>query len=287
MNMLSTAPLRPAKRLWSARKIADAAVRALCEEAMLTPKPALVDRRGSGAHRDMDLPLLLRSALTMRLTFEKTARCASSLQLGAKLRQRLSEIGLDGERDMLAATGGVNAHRGAIWTLGLLCAARSALHESTDAAELCAHAGRIARLPITAAAIESHGAAMRSAFSAHGARGEAEDGFPHLYKIALPALRDARARGFDEPQAQLQALLSLMSSVEDTCLLYRGGAQALQVARQGAQRVLDVGVGSPAGKAALNQLERDLIALNASPGGSADLLAATLLLDRFVPTEAC
>ena len=288
MNMLSTAPLAAATRkAWSARRIADAAVRALCEEAMLTPKPALVDRRGNGAHRDMDLPLLLRSALTLRGTFEKIARCAAGLQLGPLLRKRLAAIGIDGERDMLAATGGVNTHRGAIWSLGLLCAARAALDESAPAESLCDYAGRIARLPSASGGNLSHGLAMLQQFGARGARGEAEDGFPHVHRVALPALHAARALGYDETQAQLEALLVLMTQVEDTCLLFRGGQNALQTARDGARRVLDAGVGTSEGGAALRLLDRRLVELGASPGGSADLLAATLLLDRFAPvTEA-
>ena len=282
MNMLRTAPLAPTKRDWTARHIADAAVRALCEEALLTPKPGLIDRRGSGAHSDMDLPMLLRSALTLRPMFEKIARCATTLQLGAKLRRRLAEIGLDGERDMLAATAGVNTHRGAIWSLGLLCAARSALGETTCADDLCDYAGRIARLPHDAPLGISHGIAMRQRFGTRGARGEAEDGFPHLRALGLPALRASRARGLDERHAQIETLLSLMTHVDDTCLLYRGGETALQAARDGAKCVLESGVGTPDGNAALQALDRRLVELGASPGGSADLLAATLLLDRFV-----
>ena len=131
MNMLSTPALKVSQRQWSARAIADAAVRALCDEALLTPKPALVDRRGCGAHRDMDLPMILRSALTLRATFENVARCAITASTKTNLRERLTEIGLRGEREMLAATGGVNTHRGAIWTLGLLCAARATSDDTT------------------------------------------------------------------------------------------------------------------------------------------------------------
>lgn len=284
MNMLSMPALKAvSQRQWSARKIADAAVRALCDEALLTPKPALVDRNGSGAHRDMDLPMLLRSALTLRATFEKIARSTAAMSPTTKLRERLTDIGIRGEREMLAATGGVNTHRGAIWTLGLLCASRAMLDETATANDLCACAARIARLPAVADTDISHGRSMHLQFGARGARGEAEDGFPQVYEVALPALRESRVLGHDETHAQLTALLHLIASVEDTCLLYRGGAEALSVARIGSESVLSLGVGTAAGKLALAELDRKLLGLNASPGGSADLLAATLLLDRFVP----
>ena len=283
MNMLSVPALNASQHRWTARAIADAAVRALCDEALLTPKPALVDRRGCGAHRDMDLPMLLRSALTLRGTFEKVARCAATVPPNTNLRARLTEIGLRGEQEMLVATAGVNTHRGAIWTLGLLCAARAMSDDATPLGELCAAAAHIARLPTRAGVAQSHGHAMFLRFGARGARGEAEDGFPHVYKVALPALRASRALGHDENRAQLNALLHLIASVDDTCLLYRGGTEALRAAQTGAQAVLSAGIATAAGKEALAELDRNLLALHASPGGSADLLAATLLLDRFVP----
>ena len=283
MNMLSTPALKASQRQWTARAIADAAVRALCDEALLTPKPALVDRRGCGAHRDMDLPMLLRSALTLRATFEKVARCSIAVSAKTNLRERLSEIGLFGERQMLAATGGVNTHRGAIWTLGLLCAARAMNDDAASIGELCADAAGIARLPAPASVAPSHGRSVFLRFGARGARGEAEDGFPHIYNVALPALRASRALGHGESHVRLNALLHLIASVDDTCLLHRGGAEALRVAQAGAQAVLAAGIATVAGKSALAELDRNLLALNASPGGSADLLAATLLLDRFAP----
>ncbi len=90
-----------------AHEIADAAVWALREEAQLTPKPGLVDRRGSGVHRDMDLPMLLRSATSLYSTFVRIADCAVRVPFGTGLRERLGVIGGAGEMHMFAATGGV------------------------------------------------------------------------------------------------------------------------------------------------------------------------------------
>ena len=49
----------------AARAASDLAVRALVVEAELAPKPGLVDPVTNGAHPDMDLPLLLRSAAAL------------------------------------------------------------------------------------------------------------------------------------------------------------------------------------------------------------------------------
>ena len=56
--------------------LADLAVAALQDEALLTPKPALVDARGPGAHADLTLDLMLRSAQSLHGTFDLLARAA-------------------------------------------------------------------------------------------------------------------------------------------------------------------------------------------------------------------
>ncbi len=108
-----------------AQALADAAVRALRDEARLSPKPALVDARGSGAHADLDLARMLRSAEALRLPFADMARAAAGARPSPDLRARLAAIGRVAEQRMMMATDGSNAHRGAIWALGLLVAAGS------------------------------------------------------------------------------------------------------------------------------------------------------------------
>src|SRR5215217_668959 len=103
--------------------VADLAVHALLEEAKLTPKPALVDRRGGGAHDDMDLGMLFSSAHALRPTFRDLAARAYGRAPSRQLREELAAIGRRGEGAMLAVTGGINTHRGAIWAMGLLAAA--------------------------------------------------------------------------------------------------------------------------------------------------------------------
>ncbi len=76
--------------------LADRAVRALIAEAMLTPKPALVDQRGPGAHRDLDLARLLRSAEALRGSFCSMALQASAAPPALELRERLGALGRAG-----------------------------------------------------------------------------------------------------------------------------------------------------------------------------------------------
>jgi triphosphoribosyl-dephospho-CoA synthase len=267
---------------------ADVAVRALIDEAEVTPKPALVDRRGSGVHGDLTLELLVRSANALRTTFEEIAAVSRNAAAGVQLRERLGAIGREGERRMLQATGGSNTHRGAIWSLGLLLAAR-VVADSCNAFEIAAVAAAIAALPDAAqTAIETNGSRARAAFHVGGAVAEAQRGFPHVVDVALPALRRARRKGVPEAVARVDALLAVMTTLDDTCLLHRGGMEALHVAQDGAARVLAAGgIAKPEGAAAFDVLERALMVRSASPGGAADMLAAALLLDSFENGEGC
>lgn len=264
-------------------QIASLAVDALMAEASLTPKPGLVDSRGSGAHTDLNIDLMHRSARALYPCFREMSRVAGGAAVGRQIREDLASIGRDGEAAMFAATKGVNTHKGAIWSLGLLTAGATMASRPGDAEEIAAIAGGIARfsdsrMPTAA----TNGSKVVERYGVPGARGEAQDGFPHVVKIGLPTLRRARLRGVDETFARLDALLSIMAALDDTCLLHRGGQTALDTAKTGAAEILRLGgTSTQAGIDALGQLDIDLLELNASPGGSGDLLAATLFLDSL------
>lgn len=267
-----------------AERLADLAVDALIDEADLSPKPALVDRRGNGAHTDLHLGLMHASALALWPAFKEMAQAATELRdIGLPLREAVGRIGREGERAMLVTTDGVNTHRGAIWALGLLVAAVALEPQSTAASSITLRAARLALLDDRCAPRPlSHGAQVALRYGARGAREEAQLGFPSVIQRALPQLRRSRAAGHGEQNARLDALLAIMTHLADTCVLYRAGEQGLQTMQFGAQAVLDAGgSASLAGRRRLHELDEQLIALNASPGGAADLLAACLFIDRI------
>jgi len=276
--------MRPARQtqLPLPDRLADLAVEALIDEAELSPKPGLVDRRNSGAHTDMTLALMHASALALWPCLRQMAAAAQCHgKVCLPLRADLGRIGREGEAAMLATTGGINTHRGAIWALGLLVAAQ-ALNPTAEPVTVAARAGRIALIDDPAAPRpQSHGAQVRQRYGASGAREQAQQGFPAVLEHGLPQLRRSRANGARESQARLDALLAIMATLSDTCVLWRAGPQGLQALQAGARAVLDAG-GSAAldGRRQLRQLDAHLLQLNASPGGAADLLAACLFLDK-------
>ena len=267
-----------------ADRLADMAVDALIDEADLSPKPALVDRRGNGAHSDLHLGLMHASALSLWPMFKEMAEAAIEVgEVGLPLREAVGQIGRDGEHAMLATTNGVNTHRGAIWALGLLVAAAALENITTNASAVTLCAARLALLDDRYAPRPlSHGAQVAQRYGARGAREEAQLGFPAVLQRALPQLKRSRALGHGEQNARLDALLAIMTRLADTCVLYRAGETGLQTMQLGAQAVLDAGgSASLGGRRRLHELDQQLIALNASPGGAADLLAACLFIDRI------
>ena len=182
----------------------------------------------------------------------------------------------------------MNTHRGAIWALGLLVSASAMLSVNASAQRIADTAALLARLPDSAAPkVFSKGLKATHRYRVPGAREEAQQGFPHVMKLALPQLLRSRAQGADENAARIDAL-AVMTSLSDTCVLSRAGMAGLNAMQAGARAVLSAGGSATVqGSKALAELDTQLLTLNASPGGAADLLAATLFLDRVSQPASC
>lgn len=268
-----------------AERIGRLAATALTAELDVWPKPGLVSPLDNGSHDDMDYATFERSIAALRPFFADLAAAGAAGAAGAGMDE-MRRIGQLAEEAMLAATGGANTHRGAIFALGLLSAAAGAAistQQPMSAAVLTTTVaerwGRdIQRGPIP---LNSHGSGALRRHGAGGARLEAASGFPHARAFGLPALRAGRAIA-GEDAARVHAFFALLAAMEDTNLLHRGGSEGLEYARREAQDFLDAG-----GVARADWLDhalavhRRFVARRLSPGGSADLLAVTLFLDAI------
>ena len=259
---------------------------ALCREADTTPKPGLVDRRNQGSHPDMTLALLKKSARSLEGYFTACAALGAEAEETEALFPALQALGQDAERAMLRVTGGVNTHKGAVFSLGLLCAAagRCFFHTDTMTPEaICAEAGAICAPAMAAyfAALcpenaRSFGDRLYLSHGIQGIRGEAAAGFPALVNVALPEMKKRLAAGHSENDAGICALLALLETLTDTTLLKRGGTAGAAFARENARKLL----ARPFDPKAAEALDDAFIARNLTCGGCADLLAcAYFLLD--------
>lgn len=271
----------PKPQPFGARAIADSAVRCLLLELETWPKPGLVSHIDNGSHKDMNAGTFRASAKAIEpyliaLSDAGAAGCGMG---------RLRVIGIEAEAAMLAATGGINTHRGAIFGLGLLCAAAGARQGGW--ADPVTPLGRvvcklwgdeIASGPIP---LHSHGEQARRRFGAGGARMEAVRGFPSVYRVGLPALRRGlRLAPRDSEAARVETCFALIAAVEDTNLLHRRGIDGLRYAQETTRRFIDDGgVGHPDWRTRAKAVHQEFVTRWLSPGGSADLLAMTLFVE--------
>jgi holo-ACP synthase/triphosphoribosyl-dephospho-CoA synthase len=269
------------------------AVEAMLMEAACTPSPGLVDRDNAGAHRDMDFFTFLMSSSALAGSMFRCAAAGYRHQgQPQELMPVLRYIGKHGELQMLEATGGVNTQKGLLFLLGILAAAAAyTLHQSSivtanqilDTAAAMTR-GIVARelTPLKSGQASGKltaGEKLYVKYGVTGIRGEVEAGIPSIRATGLPVLKAALGQGLSLNDALVHTLMSLMTVVQDTTILNRHGMEGLLEVQTHAKSIMkNGGMFSDAGRAQIIALDHTFIEHNISPGGVADLLAATYFL---------
>ena len=260
------------------------AVSALLGEVWASPKPGLVDRENTGAHKDMTYQNFVDSARALQHCFTQCAQAgqhhSDDLPL---LAARLRSIGLAGEAAMYQATGGVNTHKGAIFSMGILCAAAAAVslhqteYDETLKSLQSTAASIAAELLADDSAEQTNGKRVLQETGTGGIRAEASSGFDTAFSVGLPSLITALEAGRNTNDAMVYTLLRIIHATEDSNLVHRGGVEGMDFAKREARKLTE---GGPAAMnlTAVRETDRKFIEKNLSPGGSADLLALTLFL---------
>lgn len=267
---------------------------ALQAELDTTPKPGLVDRNDNGAHRDMDHALMQRSIQALHPYFVRLA------QLGFTDKQpchdEIVHIGIEAEREMFKATGGVNTHKGALFSIGLAAVALAgeAFCRITQA-EGC---GTMAYNDVNSKQIQSlsnsiaslarlfpdtngtHGSKAKANNILKGALDNAREGYTQLFKAWLPFYIDRIAEGGN--YALHKTLLRIMCDLDDTNIVYRTSMETMQEVKTEARQMLDTSRNIVNFEAALQAMNTDYIHRNISPGGSADMLSLVVFLSCIV-----
>lgn len=271
-------------------KVASNALKSLLYEISITPKPGLIDRKNNGAHKDMDFFTFTDSTSVLydyfkNITLEGYKRRAEPLD---GLLDHLQYMGLMAEEKMYDATNNVNTHKGAIYSLGILCAAYGYLYhfsKEINAAESLAAAGSIARKKteeylskISPESVFTKGDEIFIKYSIKGARGEAAAGFPTVKNHSLPALHKYLCKGWDMNTSGIMALLCIMATIDDTNIINRSNIETMAAMRNKISSFIN--------KKDLNvseviewteALDKEYLILNISPGGAADLLIITFM----------
>lgn len=249
--------------------LAKAVAIALGKELELTPKPGLIDRNNSGAHKDMDYQTMLRSIEALEPIFERISEV--SLMNEPADATLLQPIGREGEQLMFSATGNVNTHKGALFSLGLAISAVShILYKTRDAAKLTPAniSDTISKIAATfSRPVDTNGAAVASKY-----------GVPTAIDAACAGYADAIERWADIPDSHIR-LLTIMSEMADSNVFHRGGPSGDTFIRQRSRDLL-----TKAGNCTLEleKFDRECIERNISPGGSADMLALTYFIESVI-----
>ena len=205
----------------------------------------------------------------------------------------LRSVGMDAEQAMYAATGGVNTHKGAIFTFGIFCAgAGRCLKEQRELTALgllemeqemtvrvlTAELEKL-RGKISAAGQATHGERNLHRYGTAGCRGEAIEGYPGVFGIALPVLSAGLSSGRDWNRVKLQALLTLMAHTEDSNILSRQNPAVLRAVQEEISEFLRCGGAYREDSIKLlEELDADYSRRGISAGGCADLLAAAIFI---------
>ena len=237
--------------------LADLAERALKMELDTPLKPGLVGPDSVGAHKDMDYDVMRKGIAAIRPFFARMAMAGTP--------DELRQLGIDAEAAMLAATGGVNTHRGAIFALGL------ALYRHPMAE--------------TAARLDN-GASKRREAGIRGAMQMAKDGYKELFEDWLPYYRGIKA----EEYGLQKTLLRIMATLDDTCVIHRVGYERAMAVKDEAKALLKEIPGQAGNDEAvmadlighLKELCESYAAEGISPGGAADMLALTIFIDSIL-----
>lgn len=278
-----------------AEMIGNRAYRALLAEVYTTPKPGLVDLYSTGAHSDMNVHTFERSAYALYPWFVRMA-AQGAIQSGSlqELFRDVRTFGIEAEKAMYRATGGVNTHKGLIFTLGIFCAAAGRCARENEGvitwkqlrSTQCRMVGKTLAEElgtIMKKKAHSHGEQNLQKYGTAGIRGEAIAGYPSLFQLALPTLRQGVTEGRDWNRVKLQTLLVLMSSTQDSNIISRRGPEELEKVQEEIRLFLKSG-GAYREDAIeyLKKLDQEYRVRNVSAGGCADLLAATIFLHSIV-----
>lgn len=269
------------------QKVGQYLTQAILLEVSTHPKPGLVTRLSNGAHKDMSIFTFMMSSAVLSKAFNDLQDIGQAHRgTLAELFCKLRSYGVGAEAELLRVTKGVNTQRGILFAGGIVSAVSGYAMNmglSRDALlpmikEMAA--GLVAKeLKNLDHAAMTAGEKLYYKYGITGIRGEVENGFQSVVNYGLPALEDAFNKGATINDALVHALISLMTVVEDSNVIWRTDYDTLLEVQRIAKNILSLGsVFTEKGRMAIAETERYFLQRRISPGGSADLLSVTIAL---------
>jgi len=278
----------------TAQEIASMALRAILYELSASPKPGLVDRYNNGAHKDMNYFTFLDSSTILGFAFYDIVKRSLELDLPPQeLFFKIRNMGVIAENNMFESTSGVNTQKGLLFSLGVICSATGYLIRTNSEINIKKISEIVKEMTegivknelllsvpgfIKSESKLTHGEKVFLMYQETGIRGEVEAGFPTVLNYGIPAFKYAVYKNVDINSQMLHVLISIMSTAKDTNVLYKHGQRGLEFVHKQAQAILMKGsVFTVSGRSEIYLLDKLFIKKKISPGGSADLLAITIM----------
>lgn len=265
--------------------IAELAVQSILYEVSAYPSPGLVSPVSQGSHKDMDYYTFIDSTVTLIKPLVLCAEAGYSSLSYKDIFKDIRRIGINGEKAMFNKTSGINTHKGMLFLMGIATAAvAKALYEkeSFDNIKHIIKAmteglvdNELKNIPRDKAL--SHGEKLYIKYNISGIRGEVEQGIPIVMDYALDLYE--KSETLPKRHRIIHSLIGIMQYCEDTTILHRNSIEVLNWVKERACHIMSLGgMFTEEGQATLEALDKEFIKKNISPGGSADLLSATIFL---------
>ena len=259
------------------------ALRALLYEVVTLPKPGLVDPIDHSTHPDMNIYTFIDSSASLVPYFENCVAAAQNADDDLlNLFEKIRVLGIEAEERMFTATNGINTHKGAIFSLGIILTAFAYAQKNYPNYTLNDIQAIIQQMTCNILNDFRHhqdtaGEKQFAKYHLTGARGEAYRGFPTVFKIGVPYLTQADGT---TQEKLINTLLFLAANVEDSNLLKRSDDPQIFEWVKSQIKIFFKrgGYHTNAGKEFLNQLNHEFTKRNLSLGGTADMLIATIFV---------
>lgn len=266
--------------------ISEFAIQALIYEVSCYPSPGLVSPVSTGAHKDMDFYTFIDSTSVLSKYFMLFVQEGYSDKNYKEIFERIRIIGIEAENDMFVKTKGVNTHKGMLFLIGVICAAIGKVFKEKENFNQIKHVIKEMTKGIVDKELTnlknkdelSHGEKLYIKYNTEGIRGEVERGLPTVFDFSLRLYKESKKLSINDKL--VHTLIGIMQICDDSTIIHRHSIEILEEVKEKSREIFSLGgMKSEIGQKKIYSLCDEFVERNISPGGSADLLGATVFLD--------
>lgn len=241
----------------------------------------------------MDIFTFERSAVSLNNYFKEFVLCGihNCEKSPERIFKRIRPLGIQAENDMMIVTENINTHKGIIFSFGIICSVLGYLYGneipySTEIVmDICCQMCKELMSDFDGITLENaktHGEQLYASYGIKGVRGEACNGFPTVFLLGVKKLRFFLEQGFSINDSGILTLLHIIANLEDTNIITRSSYETMCNIQLRIKNLIEVQqIENLDYIKIIEELDKEFIKLNISPGGSADMLALSYFIYYF------